>query len=226
MSYVRLSSRVPNTLCSMLLVAVLGAIAIAQPSQAADPGTTAAYSAKGAFAAAKRSGQPVEVLSQKSATTRVWANPSGHSTAEIFAVPVRLNRGGQWLDYDMTLVRRPDGTVAPKVHPEDLVLAGAKGAGDHDLATVLIKGERLGLGWRGSLPEPVLAGAQATYVDALPGVDLVVQARATGYEQFFVVKNRAAAARVASLKVVHAQAKVPSRRARTDRVCGVTPKAA
>jgi len=49
------------------------------------------------------------------------------------------------------------------------------------------------------VPEPVLAGARATYVDALPGVDLVVEARPSGYEQFFVVKNRAAAARLAKL---------------------------
>lgn len=52
------------------------------------------------------------------------------------------------------------------------------------------------MGWSGVLPTPVLTANKATYVDARPGVDLVVEATRTGFEQFLVVKNRAAAAQV------------------------------
>ncbi|GAA2385057.1 hypothetical protein Cme02nite_65490 [Catellatospora methionotrophica] len=134
-------------------------------------------------------------------TTRVWANPSGTQTAQIHGVPTRLKRDGTWLDYDLTLVKRADGAIVPKVHPADLVIAGAAGAGDHDLAMVTAKGERIGLGWRGSLPEPVLDGPKATYPEVRPGVDLVIEASAVGFEQFLVLKDRAAATRVAGLSL-------------------------
>jgi hypothetical protein len=47
----------------------------------------------------------------------------------------------------------------------------------------------------------VLDGDTATYPDALPGVDLVVQATREGAETFFVVKSRQAAAQVARLQL-------------------------
>ncbi|GAA2357685.1 hypothetical protein GCM10010432_10590 [Catellatospora methionotrophica] len=142
----------------------------------------------------------MEIPVLTSATTRVWAQPDGSETAEISAGPVRLQRDGRWLDYDFTLERRADGTVAPKVHPHDLVISGKAGAGEHDLATLSAGGERLGFGWSGVLPEPVLEGAKATYPEVAAGIDLVVEARPTGFEQFFIVKDRAAAARVAGLR--------------------------
>ncbi len=144
----------------------------------------------------------MEIPVLTSATTRVWAQPDGSETAEISAGPVRLQRDGRWLDYDFTLERRADGTVAPKVHPHDLVISGKAGAGEHDLATLSAGGERLGFGWSGVLPEPVLEGAKATYPEVAAGIDLVVEAQPTGFEQFFIVKDRAAAARVAGLRAL------------------------
>jgi hypothetical protein len=44
---------------------------------------------------------------------------------------------------------------------------------------------------------------QASYREVRPGVDLVVRANRSGVEQFLIVKNRAAADQVASVKVHH-----------------------
>lgn len=121
---------------------------------------------------------------------------------EISSGVVRIkDEQGQWRDVDLSLARRADGSVASRVHPYGLVLSGATGEGEHDLA-VLGKGEeQVTLGWRGRLPEPVLDGARATYVDVRPGVDLVVEVRRSGYESFLVVKNRSAVDEVASLEM-------------------------
>ena len=48
------------------------------------------------------------------------------------------------------------------------------------------------LAWPGKLGKPVLAGNRATYADVHPGVDLVVDALRTGYEQFLIIKTPAA----------------------------------
>ncbi|WP_416069704.1 LamG domain-containing protein [Streptomyces sp. AK02-01A] len=50
------------------------------------------------------------------------------------------------------------------------------------------------LDWPGSLPEPTLDGATATYPDVLPGVDLKLTATAEGYRQTLAVKTAQAAA--------------------------------
>jgi len=46
--------------------------------------------------------------------------------------------------------------------------------------------------WHGELPEPELTGRRATYRDVRPGIDLVMEATSTGYEQFFVLHDRPA----------------------------------
>jgi large repetitive protein len=48
------------------------------------------------------------------------------------------------------------------------------------------------LAWPGKLGKPVLAGNRATYADVHSGVDLVVDALRTGYEQFLIIKTPAA----------------------------------
>ncbi|MEV0272770.1 LamG-like jellyroll fold domain-containing protein [Hamadaea sp. NPDC050747] len=182
-----------------LVASSIAVLARTEVAEAAPP--TATYWPQAAYEAAYKSGKPVEILSLTTATTRIWAEPSGRASADINAVPVRLERDGKWLDFDMTLERNADGTIRPKVHPKDLVLAGPAAEGEHDLATISVNGQRLGLGWQGRIPEPRLDGDTATYPEILPGVDLTVQARSGGFEQFFVIKNVEAAARVAGLEL-------------------------
>ena len=41
--------------------------------------------------------------------------------------------------------------------------------------------------WQGALPTPTVQDNRATYGDVEPGVDLVIEARPTGIEQYFVL---------------------------------------
>ncbi|BCJ73711.1 hypothetical protein CS0771_32550 [Catellatospora sp. IY07-71] len=150
---------------------------------------------------AKARGVPVTVPESVTESQSVVANPDGSFTAEIHGGPTRFRNGqGDWVDVDLNLYRRPDGSIAPKAHPRGLVLAG-KGTGSRDLARFVSKGHEIAVGWEGVLPEPSLSGTKATYADAMPGVDLVVESTRLGFEYFLVVKNRGAASRVAQVRM-------------------------
>ncbi|MGX4657913.1 DNRLRE domain-containing protein [Micromonospora sp. SCSIO 07396] len=149
--------------------------------------------------AARETGRPVQVGSLTSETTEVYALPDGQFRADIAAGVQRYRRDGDWVPVDLTLQVRQDGSVAPKAHPNDLRISGRAGAGVHELAAVGLGAGRVAMGWSGMLPTPVLAGNQAIYVDVRPGVDLVVEATRTGFEQLLVVKTRKAAAQIETL---------------------------
>ncbi|GAA3936862.1 LamG domain-containing protein [Actinoplanes auranticolor] len=199
----RLASAVVPALAVTLSIALAG-VSTGSPAQAA-PVTPAATAVPpdpetAASLQARASGKPVEVDALGTESTRVVANPDGSFTADVHVGPARF-RGpdGAWRAVDLGLEKRSDGTVAPKAHPRGLVLSGAAGPGDHDLARLASGATALSLGWNGTLPEPVLDGEKATYAEVRPGVDLVVEVTRTGFEQFLVVKNRSAAAEVTSL---------------------------
>ena len=153
--------------------------------------------------AARAQGSRVEVESQRSATSTTWVNPDGTLTTDQYGGPIRFRDAqGVWQDVDLTLVERADGTVAPKGHPGGLVLAGASksasgAAGTTPETDAAVTNEVKGAGevtlaWPGKLGRPVLSGTTATYANVQPGVDLVVQAIRTGYEQSFVIRDAAA----------------------------------
>lgn len=152
--------------------------------------------------AAKLCDSRVEVANRRTETTQVFANPDGTLTEEQALAPVRVHQGDQWVPVDLTLQRRSDGSVAPIAHPLALTFAGAtSGAGEHEVVKVGEDTDQTGLAWNGALPEPVLNGRTITYRDVRPGVDLVFHAHATGYEQHFVVKDRAGLAQVRKLSL-------------------------
>lgn len=106
-----------------------------------------------------------------------------------------------WTAVDLDLVKAPDGTVRPKGHPGNLVLAGGGVVTNGELAKVSGssgQGSAV-LEWSGSLPPPTLQGPRATYSDVYPGVDLVVEATRTGFEQFLVVRVRPAAGKAVEM---------------------------
>ncbi|MGH3859688.1 hypothetical protein [Actinokineospora sp.] len=132
-----------------------------------------------ASAAAREFGEPVRVADLMSETSEVVANPDGSMTLTRHVEPVRVRRDGGWVPVDTTLVRRADGTLGPKAAVIDLSLSGARSEQHGDmLVTAAVGGKQVGLGWSGALPEPVLSGDVATYVDVLPGVDVKIQAEA------------------------------------------------
>ncbi|MFD3532641.1 DNRLRE domain-containing protein [Streptomyces sp. NPDC058664] len=185
-----------------------GSSAVAQPQQAPtiEPRQEVATQAAdivSARVAAKLSGTRVEVLSERTETSTTWANKDGSLTTELAAGPVRFQDSatGDWRDVDVDLVTRTDGSVAAKAHPEGLTLAGKTGvparslraaqtAAATDLVTLGQGDEQITLQWRGGLPAPQLDGTRATYVNAVPGADVVVEATRTGFEQFVELKQR------------------------------------
>ncbi|MFJ8577241.1 LamG-like jellyroll fold domain-containing protein [Micromonospora sp. NPDC093277] len=197
---------------ALVLVATLSDVP-ARPARPAQAASSAAPAPKpkcpddrpdevSAAVSAKLCDARVEVASRRSETTQVFANPDGTLTEEQALAPVRVREGDRWVPVDLTLERRADGSVAPKAHPRALTFSGpASDAGEHELVAVGEGDERAALAWAGPLPEPVLDGRTITYPDVLPGVDLVFHTHATGYEQHFVVKDRAGLAQVRKLSL-------------------------
>ncbi|MGW5130415.1 LamG domain-containing protein [Streptomyces sp. NPDC004135] len=147
-----------------------------------------------ALAAARESGERVEVTGERTERTTVYANPDGFTfTLEESAVPVRVpTAGGGWRTPDATLERRDDGTVAPKAAAVGMRFSGGGKAGP--LVEISERGRSLQLDWPGKLPEPELDGASALYPEVLPGVDLKVTASVESFRHVLVVKTPEAAA--------------------------------
>ncbi len=81
--------------------------------------------AAGAGAVAAQCGRDVAIDSMRSETQSAVARPDGRVTVTKSLGQVRFRNGaGAWTDVDLTLVRRGDGTVAPRAHPNGLVLSG------------------------------------------------------------------------------------------------------
>ncbi|HET9143025.1 MAG TPA: DNRLRE domain-containing protein, partial [Actinophytocola sp.] len=162
------------------------------PTQQAGPDEAADLSS--ARVTARLRNRRIEAVSERTEASATWVNPDGSRTTELNVGPVRVRRGDAWVPVDLTLVKAADGTVRPKAHPRDLVLAGPGGSGSttRDLAAVSTTEGQVGLQWTGSLPDPVLSGDTATYRDVQPGIDLQVKATRTGFEQFLVLKRKPA----------------------------------
>ncbi|GIF06962.1 hypothetical protein Asi03nite_45000 [Actinoplanes siamensis] len=152
------------------------------------------------MAAARACGKAVENAGARTETQDVFANPDGSWVAKVYTSPVRMrDAAGAWTPIDLTMRAGADGQVAPVAHPGNLRLSGAAGKGEHELLSVDAGSGRISMGWNGVLPAPVLSGNKATYPEVRPGVDLVVTATRRGAEQFLLVKDRAAAARVSTV---------------------------
>ncbi|WP_399498488.1 DNRLRE domain-containing protein [Streptomyces sp. P17] len=153
--------------------------------------------------AARLSGKRVEALSERTETSTTWVNKDGSLTTEMTAGPVRFrdDATGNWRDVDLDLVGGSGGSVEPKAHPRGLKLAGktgvparslkaAQAARATDLVTLGEGDQQITLGWKGGLPAPKLDGTRATYTNAVPGADVVVEATRTGFEQYVSIKQR------------------------------------
>jgi len=145
-----------------------------------------------ASAMAVATGEPVEIVSQRTETTQAWAMPDGTFEAKVHVAPERFLRNGEWVDVDLTVVTQPDGSLAPVAHPDRLVLSGAQStAGDHDLVSMAVGEGQFALGWRGPLPGPYVSDTTVVWPRVRPGVDLAVTVLPTGFEQSLWVHDRA-----------------------------------
>jgi len=190
-----LRRRVVAALTILLAAALLPAASVVTDAprgeRAAAPIVREAPDTQSAVRAAVAQKAPVRVAEMTTPTRVVDAQPDGTMTATIHANPQRVLRDGRWVGVDTTLVRRPDGTVAPRAVDADLVLSG--GGARTPLVRYGRGGKTIALTWPGKLPVPVLSGATATYPNVLPGVDLEMRAGFDGYTQHLVVKDAAAA---------------------------------
>lgn len=164
---------------------------------------TEAESVDAAQTAARMQDHRVEVLQLRTETDTVFANPDGTLTRETSVAPVRMLKDGRWTDVDVDLRREADGDVVAKAHPQGLALAGKGGTPApslrsaaaaprtqaRDLVTLGSGDERIAVQWKGGLPAPRLSGHTATYENAVPGGDLVVEATRTGFEQFLELRR-------------------------------------
>ncbi|WP_369382706.1 DNRLRE domain-containing protein [Streptomyces sp. cg36] len=157
-----------------------------------------AESVEAAQAAAAVQDRRVEVLQLRTETDTVYANPDGALTREMAAGPIRMIRDGRWVDVDVDFKAMRDGGAAAEAHPKQLQLAGKGGvlpqsiegaakapaSQARDLITLGTGKNRLAVRWKGGLPAPTLDGNVATYKEAVPGGDVIVEATRTGFEQF------------------------------------------
>ncbi|MDH6193230.1 hypothetical protein M2168_006348 [Streptomyces sp. CZ24] len=162
------------------------------PAAASDSVSEPVMSESEALAAAKKLGEPVEVLSQRRESGEVFATPQGNLEAREYLRPVWARQKSGWTRVDTDLTAAADGSVAPKATTVDLRFSG--GGDKAPLVRLTRAGRSLALSWPKPLPAPQLTGSNATYKDVLPGVDLRMGAHEDGFTQLLVVKSAEAAA--------------------------------
>nr|WP_078949879.1 LamG-like jellyroll fold domain-containing protein [Streptomyces sp. CFMR 7] len=143
-----------------------------------------------ALAKARKSGEPVEVVSQRGESRELFATPQGDLEAREYLRPVWTRVEGEWTRVDTALAEISGGMVAPKATTVRLEFSGG---GDVPLVRMEKAGRELALSWPGRLPVPELDGAVATYRNVLPDVDLRMGAQEDGFTQLLVVKTAEAA---------------------------------
>ncbi|MCX5535760.1 LamG domain-containing protein [Streptomyces sp. NBC_00006] len=173
------------------LITVSAAPAVAASTPGAEV-NGAAVSEDEALAKAKKSGEPVEVLSQRGESSEVYATPQGDLEAREYLRPVWTRQSGGWKHVDTDLAVTEQDAVAPKATTVDLQFSN--GGDKAPLVRLERAGRELSLSWPKALPKPELSGAVATYPSVLPDVDLRMTAQEDGFSQLLVVKTAEAAA--------------------------------
>ncbi|NUK23443.1 FG-GAP-like repeat-containing protein [Streptomyces lunaelactis] len=139
---------------------------------------------------AKKTGKPVEIVSERTETDETYANPDGTFTVDRYLLPQRVRQGGRLVSADPHLVVHESGRITPRAAG---ITVSFSGGGDGAFATMAKEGREVVLSWPGKLPKPTLADATATYPEVLPGVDLTATAAVGSFSHALVVKNAQAA---------------------------------
>lgn len=175
---------------AVLASALTGPAVLAGPAAADDTAPAVATPEARAAQKAADGGEPVEVLSRRTETSQVFANPDGTFTEDRYAVAQWTRKDGKLVDIDTRLSRAADGSVRPRATTVGLEFGG--GGGD-TLATIRRDGRAMTFKWPAPLPRPLIEDDTATYPEVLPGVDLKLRADASGFAQLLVVKTPEAA---------------------------------
>ena len=178
-----------------IVVQPLAAHADSDPTSpsSSDPTPTAASAEASASADAVSSGEEVVVDGSTTPTSQVVAEPDGTLRLTQTTEPTRVQQDGAWVKIDADLQHNGDW-----LEPSAVLSPVQFSAGGSDvLARVQTPtGQWVSESWPdgGTLPTPTVDGPTATYGDVLPGVDLRLQASATGMSEVFVVNDPTAAA--------------------------------
>ncbi|MBB2923528.1 VCBS repeat-containing protein [Cellulomonas cellasea] len=174
------------------LPAALPAAAASRPAEA-PACTDAVPEADAAAALAQRCGTDVEVTSARTEWVTSVAQPDGTMRLDVSAQAVRARQDGAWVDVDNAVVPGDGGfAVASPVLP----MTFSDGTGDEPLVRLERDGHTVSFDVPFDLPAPEVSGAELTYADVLPGVDLVVTVNpdATGFSEVLRVESAQAAA--------------------------------
>jgi hypothetical protein len=142
-----------------------------------------------ALALAHRYGSPVEVLGDRTESSRTFAQPNGSMRLRQSVEPKRVRRGAGWARVNTDL-KPSGGAIVPEATALDMRFSDG---GPGPLLTVTRGGRSLSMSWPGELPPPTLDGDTATYAEVLPGVDLKLAAGVDSFSEVLVVKTPQAA---------------------------------
>ncbi|WP_318218949.1 VCBS repeat-containing protein [Streptomyces sp. SCL15-6] len=176
-------------LAQVQLVPAVASAAPATPA-AEESVTSVDEQSSEALAEARETGEPVEILGQRSETSQVFANPSGTFTEERYALPQWVRKGEKLVAIDPTLQATAAGYQTKATEVDVTFSAG----GTSPMATVRRDGRSLAFSWPHALPAPQVTGETATYPEVLSGADLKLHATPSGFSQVLVVKSAEAAA--------------------------------
>jgi hypothetical protein len=116
-----------------------------------------------------------ERVEARTESSTLVVRPDGARALTLHTGPVQLSRGAEWAPIDLTLVAGPDGVVRPAVTEHDIAFTPT------GPVVRFAGGGSAALDWPAALPAPRLDGHRATYAQARPGYDLVVEATRVGF---------------------------------------------
>ncbi|MCX5203134.1 VCBS repeat-containing protein [Streptomyces sp. NBC_00237] len=184
---------IPALLAATVAGSSLGLVPLGLSPAASDvrqTGPAGEAGEEGALAKARLTGEPVEIMSERSEASETHALPNGNLRRTQHTAPVRVKREGVWSPIDTTLAAVA-GRVSPKAAAGKVTFSAG---GSAPLVMITDQGRSVSLTWPKPLPAPVLEGSTATYSEVLPGVDLALAAGVDGFSQALIVKTAEAAA--------------------------------
>ncbi|HET9898143.1 MAG TPA: LamG-like jellyroll fold domain-containing protein [Streptosporangiaceae bacterium] len=141
---------------------------------------------------AMRTGKPVLVGAETTATVAVMARPNGLLSMISNVFPVRVKVHGAWKPIDARLRRAAGNRWTPAASSMPVTFSGG---GTGPLVTVKdTAGQAVSMYWPAAVPKPAIEGSVALYRNVLPGIDLRLKATGTGYQETLIVRDAAAAA--------------------------------
>lgn len=161
---------------------------------------TVAVAASGSAWAARRSLQASgrqELVELWNATTQVFLEPDGSSTAEIHSQPINYqDAGGAWQPIDAGLVPSTTPGFAWQNKAAGFSLQFAASPVSPQLVSLSAGSASVGFGLTAASPLalPTVAGDQITYPEVLPDTDLSFESLPTGLKESLVIKRAPSAA--------------------------------